>query len=500
MSKWLNLLIGVFCAGAAAPASACQWPYAPEPIGGPSADFLVPKMVAAATFVDLALAEGASPARRPPGSQGIDVSALTFRVFTRIKGDSTERFLLFGSVGEAKPGGSWGMTHWVDKEGRIDPFEGVREAPVVMPAGMTCCDPPALTVALGRTYLVFREADGRLLGAVPFHAGSPPRRPTAIALADPWPEEDIARIAMQNQPAPGAPAPVAETVPGRATVRFRRPLSAAAASAVLARAGAVPFGVLLSSGRVTADYRLGSDLAFAGLLTDAAEWATVTRKNHAQEVASRFLDRYPLTSLSNDYAHRQLATAIVDMGARPGTGEVKIHAADVIVDRASLARLTASSEVGAIEPSRQLRGRVVSGTFEQASPRKAELSPEELYNRLAQIAGRTLAPLGLDGTWRLVGSYETRFAKSPLVLTLSGGTARALLTCLPIIEGRYSVSGLLLTMKLPKPSLQTCPQTADYWSTESLFGARTFSVRRNGEELVLNGPDGSNLSFRREQQ
>lgn len=499
MNKWFNLLIAVSCASAAMPASACQWPYAPEPIGGPSADFLVPKMVAAASFVDLALAEGASPARRPPGSQGLNVSALTFRLLSRVKGDSAERFLLFGSVGEAKPGGSWGMTHWVDKEGRIDPFEGVREAPIVMPTGMTSCDPPALTVALGRTYLVFREADGRLLGAVPFHAGSTPRRPTAIALADPWPEDDVARIAMQNQPAPGTPTPVAATVPGRATVRFRRPLSAAVATALLARAGAVPFGVLLSSGGVTADYRLGSDLAFAGLVTDAADWANARPKSRAQELSGRFLDRYTLTSLSNDYAPRQLATAIIDIADRPGTGEVMIHAADVVANRTSQARLAALAEVGAVEPSQQLRNLIASGTFERPSPSKAELSPDELYNRLAQISGRALAPQGLDGTWRLVGSYETRFAKPPMVLTLSAGTASALFTCLPLIEGRFSVSGLLLTMDLPKPSLKSCPQTADYWSTESLFGTRTFSVRRNGEELVLNGPNGSDLRFRREQ-
>ncbi|HEY0629620.1 MAG TPA: hypothetical protein VGD23_09850 [Sphingomicrobium sp.] len=496
MSKFLSLLAAT-AAAFAAPAAACQWDYAPEPIGGPSADFLVPKMVAAASFVDVALAEGASPVRHPPGQQGFDVSALSFRVLRRIKGDSPELFLLFGSVGEAKPGGSWGMTHWVDKQGRVEPHEGVREAPVVMPIGMTSCDPPALTVAPGRTYLVFREADGRLLGAVPFHPGSIPRRLTAIALADPWPEDDIARIAVQNQPAPVTAGPVAETVPGRATVRFRRPLSGAAASAVLSRAGAIPFGVLLTSGGVTADYRLGSDLAYSGLIADAVAWATARQTSQAQALAAAFVDRYPLSSLANDYAPKQLATAIVDIADRPGTGDVLVDAADVVATPASQARLAALPEVGGVEPGRKVRGRIVSALFEHPSPRQAEPSAEQLYGRLAQISGRSLAPNALDGAWRLVGSYEARFSQPPLVLTLASGEATATLTCLPPVEGRFTLSGLLLSLDLPKPSLKSCPQTMDYWSAEYLFGTQTFSVRLDGEELVLKGPNGIDLRFQR---
>lgn len=497
MKKCLVLLTAALTAALTAPAAACQWEHAPEPIGGPSASFLVPKMVAAASFVDLALAEGASPVRRPPGQQGFEVSALNFRVLRRIKGDSPEIFLLFGSVGEAKPGGSWGMTHWVDKEGRIDPFEGVREVQVLMPTGMTSCDPPALSVALGRTYLVFREADGRLLGAVPFHPNSNPRPATAIALADPWPEDDIARVAVQSETKPGTLGPVGEAVPDRATVRFRQPLTAAAASAVLARAGVTPFGALLTLGEVTADYRLGSELAYSGLLVDAAAWASTRTGDHAKTLAIAFLDRYPLYALSNDYAPKQLAAGIVDIADRPGTGEVLIHAADVVATPAAQRRLAALPQVGGVERGRKVRGRVASGLFEHPSPRQAELSAEQLYGRLAQISDRTLKPNDLDGAWRLVGTYESRFAQPPLVLILASGKATATLNCLPPIEGHYTLGGLLLSLDLPKPSLKSCPQTTDYWSTEYLFGAQTFSVQLNGEQMVLKGPNGSDYLFQR---
>jgi hypothetical protein len=120
---------------------------------------------------------------RGPGGRLLPSSAITFRVLRRLKGNSPERFLLFGrGISPVDPATRPAeLGHWVDEAGRVEPVANVREAPPQGRTMSTSCDPPDLQPALGRTYLVFREADGRLLGQLAFHRDSRPTEAFPIA-------------------------------------------------------------------------------------------------------------------------------------------------------------------------------------------------------------------------------------------------------------------------------------------------------------------------------
>lgn len=488
------LSIGV----AASPASACQWEYAPEPIGGPSASFIAPKMAAEATFIDIALAEGAGEIVLPPGTHRGMSQMLSFRVIKRLKGQSADRFILFGGLGDAKPGGEWGMTHWVDRQGRIYPHRGVLEGQPALPQGMTSCDPPVLTVALGRLYLVMREADGRLLGSVPYHPGLAAAG-TSITLASEYEPDDFTRqvmIAVDPSAQERLSQPVTAAESGRATVFFRRSLGLAAAQAVLRSSGGTPWGALVSRGGTITDYRLGSEYAFPRLLDDALVFTAqaVTRVEALKAIAGRIVDQTPAASFDDyDPSNGQVAALLAASEEKEQAAPVFV-AVDVVADAASQARLARDPAVLRVEGGKRVRRAVAAGTI---APRDLVAADRaSLFPRLVKLAGKGLPGNAVDGRWSVTGSFE-RFKKVPVTLTLRGGVAEATSDCFGPLRGSYSLDGLILKLRLPVPDPTQCAKTQEYWSLEYLLGPKDFTVRLDGDRLRLQGAAGSDFQLER---
>jgi len=489
-------LLLLWCA-TVSPALACQWEFAPEPIGGPSAAFIASKMAAEATFIDVAIAEGASAITAPPAVQASFSQALSFRVLKRLKGQSADRFILFGGLGSAKPGGDWGMTHWVDPQGRIYPHRGVLEGQVAMPMTMTSCDPPQLTVAPGRLYVVMREADGRLLGRVPFHPGLNVAG-TPIALAGEFEPDDFTRqldIALARTSSL-LPEPASTKEVDRATLVFRKPVSLADARSLLASIGALPSGALLTRGGVLTDYRVGSQYAFPRLLDDAVAFVgkAQTSPDLISALSGRVVEAANAASFDEYEPSFGLLPALIAVAERKEQGTPQFVAIDVMADAAVQTRLARHPSVLRVEPVRRVRGAIASGTL-PITP-QPPIARSTIYPRLVRLAGKGLPGNAVDGRWALTSSLE-RFSKVPLTLALSGGVAEATSHCFAPLRGTYSLSGMVLKLGLPEQDLGSCAKSQEFWLLEYLLGSKDFTVRLDGPKLVLQGSAGSSFTFER---
>jgi hypothetical protein len=154
---------------------ACVYMQAPEAVGLTSGEYFAKTMSGAATYVDLVLVE--DDGTRPMGQP--ETGIITVRTIARFKGNSADRFTLFGTGLTLKPGFSTAsgapLQHFTSETGQVTPFPFIEErqgallpsvtgaAPVPPPPG-TSCSPPSLAAKTGRFYLVMRGADGRLLG------------------------------------------------------------------------------------------------------------------------------------------------------------------------------------------------------------------------------------------------------------------------------------------------------------------------------------------------
>ncbi|GAA4013300.1 hypothetical protein GCM10022280_09390 [Sphingomonas swuensis] len=498
MIKRLLCVAGLYGSLNAHPALACQWEFAPEPIQGPSASFIAPRMAAQATFIDVVMAEGASAVKVPPGARPGASQALSFRVLKRLKGRSADRFILFGNLGEAKPGGDWGMTHWVDKEGRIYPHASLHEGSVTMLESMSSCDPPQLSVAPGRVYVVLREADGRLLGRVKWHEGMETAG-TPIALASLINLDDFTFKLIQSTDAfnrDKLPEPVDSAEPGRATIVLRRPLELEGARALLKTAGAVPYGAVTSRGGVTSDYRLRSDYAFERLLEDALLFAdgVATSPKQLKALAEQMVEGFSAATFDDYDPSFGIVPAIVAVAESKEQGKASFVAIDVVADAAAQARLARNTAVLRVEPARRVRLAVAAGTVDPVATALPVRS--ELFPRLTRLSGKVLAPATVDGRWRVIGSYEL-FKTVPLNLDLNAGVVAATADCFGSVRGRYTLDGLVLKLRLAKPDLTKCPKTMEYWSLEYLFGDKDFTVRAVDSKLRLEGSAGSVFTFER---
>jgi hypothetical protein len=175
------------------------------------------RSVAAAATVDIAVAESARPlvdaalwrawaARQPYGPGGrkdaerivrqsrnkVVGQRITYRVVERLKGNSPATFTLGGRAFDPKPSRPEGVDrggpggHYLDPAGRPLPqtIYHPDELGLDNLVPMTSCFTPALTGQRGATYLIFRDAKGRLLGPVAFHPGAEPVRTYAYSLVD----------------------------------------------------------------------------------------------------------------------------------------------------------------------------------------------------------------------------------------------------------------------------------------------------------------------------
>ena len=155
---------------------ACQYTEAPEAVGQTSGAYFAKVMTGEASYVDLVLVE--DDGTRPLGEPNAGV--ITVRTIARLKGNSADRFSLFGRGLTLKPEAETvfkaPLLHFTSEAGQVTPFAYNEERParlVPQPKGgqppmahiMTSCSPPELAAQTGRFYVVMRGDDGRLLNA-----------------------------------------------------------------------------------------------------------------------------------------------------------------------------------------------------------------------------------------------------------------------------------------------------------------------------------------------
>jgi hypothetical protein len=474
-------------AAVAAPASACVYTQAPEPVGDPSAAFIGRKMSEAAAFVDLAVAESAVEARDPAG-RPVGAKAITFRVLSRIKGASAERFLLFGrAFGAVDPAAQAdSLGHWLDDAGRVVPFENVREAPLSRLQAISSCDPPQLAARPGRIYLVFRGADGRLLGPARFHADGAPVRGFPFAdvglPADSAWARQVMMLAVGAEPSSVPPASAPASASERRAV-FRTPLSAAAARALLERAAVVPAAVTVVRGGATGEYRPGTGQAGPGLLDAALAWAqgwggAEEGAAGLREIARQTVEAYGVYDLSADTVKRMAAEQLLALAASAEAGSPSVAAVTFAASPAAERALAASPQVLAVEPaavSARVRGPATAGR---------PLEPVEIHRRLAALSGREVGAGEVEGDWRLAQVDSYMVPAGTLELSLKGGALSGRLACAPF-SGRYALKGMAIQMTAPKPSIAACPKRETDWFGDFFWRDPVSTVRGTGAALVL---------------
>jgi hypothetical protein len=472
-----------------APAPACQYTHAPEPVGDSSAIFLGGRMFDAASFVDLAVAERADRLRGPDG-RPLPTAAITFRVLRRLKGDSPDRFFLFGrSLAALDPSAKASdLRHWVDPEGRVYPFTNARELPARGREMMTSCDPPDIEARAGRVYLVFREADGRLLGSLPFHPGQRPAEGYAFADVGLAPDSPWARHVphpeYRRRPEP-------DGVPDEAhgLLIFKSPVPAGTAEALARRAGAVPFAVTVMRGASRADYRLGTELAWPGLIGDAVTWASRNRTDSAglRELARQAVDAWSAYDLGTDTAKREYALDLLGLAEPEPVGQPLVAGFAFRGGAAVRRVLAASQEVAMVQPAVRIRDRLGAPPVASAPPSippAADPFAEVLHQRLAALAGREVADAAVAGAWQLADVDGIPIPRDTLRLRLDGGKLSGTLSC-SSFAGRYRLVGLTMTFDAPKPSLATCAKRDTDWLGEGFWAEPVATVRSTGAELVL---------------
>ena len=287
-----------------AAASACQYPYEAEPIGWPTADFFGKGIVAAASTVDLVIAERSRIV--PLSPTGAHPQATTFRVLQRMKGGSPDRFTLFTAV--QSPGAKLPEPrHMVGDDGRVLAFPWPTEAPTGDLVVTNSCSPGFISAVPGQLYIVARDAGGRLLGstaAATAGAGSVfSFVPASLPRFDPWYDGMFLASAVERERlgvrAAEHPAPPSESV---ATLRFTGPQSAPAVAALLRRIGATPFAVHVAAGPFIDETRMPVEHASAALPGQAVEQARANLGASAnlRTTAREALKRYEPYYFDND--------------------------------------------------------------------------------------------------------------------------------------------------------------------------------------------------------
>ncbi|HZF43703.1 MAG TPA: hypothetical protein VEZ48_09875 [Sphingomonadaceae bacterium] len=412
-ARFMGSLIG--CAATAVPARACSYTSAPEPVGFPSGSFLAEGLYRAATFVDLVVAERARPLRAPDGQ--VRAQAITFRVIQRWKGRSPDRFTLWGegllaagAGGGGGGGGGWLRHHWVDETGRVIPHTTPWEMPADPPQSVSSCDPGFIRPAVGKTYVAFREADGRLLGPVVHHAGGRAERglefvEVGSSREDDWFGATFLRSFDQRDQRdprkPVPPVPVPQGSPDRALLVFSQPLTADAAVALLQRAGVRPYAVYAVAGDFVDELRVPAEWASPTLIGEALSGAKGNLAGeHMQAVARMALRGLTAEDLENDGWKRGYAASVVLAEERLAdvrrAGPPLVGSVEVIGTPSALDRLRREKRVAAVQQGFTLRGRTAAppppGREDVGAPRNFDeqaraLSPAFLLHRLRVIAG-----------------------------------------------------------------------------------------------------------------
>lgn len=383
-----HALLGAVLLCAAAPALPCSYSQAPEPVGHASAEYFAARMGPQASFIDVAVAESSSPAFG--ARTGWPVPETRFRVVWRLKGQSPDRFsLLVGrlAAGETAPG----PQHWVDETGRILPFPYPVEAQLAQPSGMSSCDPGMLRVRGGESFLVFREADGRLLGAVPLNG----QRDSAlyplvpVALDEPigWLQATLTGIGRAGEPAPqGASATIAG-------VRFSRGLNPAEALRWAERASLRPVMVSIARGRLIEEYRVPADHASTGLIGHAFAGSAASRgQRSVAALAAQLLDESD-ERLEIDSSLQLRANLLIEsaMAEPPADAPARVVAMEVTGAAGAIARLAAAPLVAETAPGALVRGRAASRPLVQGAAPAYPFQYQWKRERGASVRARLIA-------------------------------------------------------------------------------------------------------------
>ena len=338
MKKALLALLVAGTAGLPRAAQACLYTQAPEAVGPASQAFFTQKMAEAATTVDIAVAGETRAAF------GSDLSwrtpATTFYVIDRIKGFSPDRFTLF--VGASGPEHrDIEAQHWVDKNGRVTPYPyPVEQEPVVGGIrSMTSCHPGFLSIREGEAYLVFRDAQGRLLGQFALYGdlttAAFPLVRAGLGTREGW-------LAWAGPLQFDAPSRQQSLPPDRATVRFPRPLSAKEAQRWLRGTELRPFAVSVASGPVTDETRVPIGFAETALIERAVADARVNEALKALAIlAARMRADITAEALENDALIRRHVWLVAEAASRARNSQAQplIAAMEVTGSAVALTRL-----------------------------------------------------------------------------------------------------------------------------------------------------------------
>jgi len=164
-------------------AQACSYAQHPEEVGYASGEYFAKEMLAAATYADLVLVED-------DGTRAMDArptGVITLRTIARLKGNSADRFTVFGGPLTFSPDKERmliaPLQHFTSSRGQVTPFSYLEERPLSLfpqAAGdpppptplLTSCSPPGLMAETGRFYVVLRDADGRVLNKLTISDGN----------------------------------------------------------------------------------------------------------------------------------------------------------------------------------------------------------------------------------------------------------------------------------------------------------------------------------------
>ncbi|QQN74374.1 hypothetical protein [Croceicoccus sp. YJ47] len=165
-------------------AQACVYTQHPEDVGYTSGQYFAKEMLTAATYADLVLVE--DDGTRGGGERPTGI--ITLRTIARFKGNSADRFIVFGSPltfsSDKERIFSAPLQHFTSETGQVTPFSYTEERPTLLfpqatapgsppppPPPMTSCSPPALMAETGRFYVVLRDAEGRVLNRLTMSDG-----------------------------------------------------------------------------------------------------------------------------------------------------------------------------------------------------------------------------------------------------------------------------------------------------------------------------------------
>ena len=201
-----SVLASIALAALALPqaAQACSYAQRPEEVGHASGQYFAKEMLAAATYADLVLVED-------DGTRAMDArptGVITLRTIARFKGNSADRFTVFGSPLTFSPDKARifnaPLQHFTSETGQVTPFSYMEERPTLLfpratgdppppPIGLTSCSPPALMAETGRFYVILRDAEGRVLNRLTMSNGrtSSPNHPAFGFVPATLSEEDF---------------------------------------------------------------------------------------------------------------------------------------------------------------------------------------------------------------------------------------------------------------------------------------------------------------------